>query len=123
MLMVEGTDKVWPGRSPKAPRKCREDGSLDTGCVIRALQNMADEVGRIRCRCVMHYAHSLPSAMTPFQLLFGRSPRITLDVLVPQMDDAEATGGLSNSIESRRHNMREVAEALKKLHEDKEAAP
>ena len=65
---------------------------------------------------------SLPSTMAPFQLLFGRSPRITLDVLVPQMDDAEATGGLSNSIESRRHNMREVAEARKKLHEDKEVA-
>ena len=66
---------------------------------------------------------SLPSAMTPFQLLFGRSPRTTLDMLVPQMDDTGATGGLSNFIENRRHNMREVAEALKKLHEDKEAAP
>ena len=74
---------------------------------------------------------SLPSVMTPFQLLFGRSPRTTLDmlvpqmddtVLVPQMDDTEATCGLSNYIEKRRHNMREVAEALEKLHEDKEVA-
>ena len=56
---------------------------------------------------------SLPSTMTPFQPLFGRSTRTTLDMLVPQMDDTEATGGLSNFIESRRHNMREVAEALK----------
>ena len=65
---------------------------------------------------------ALPSAMTPFQLLFGRSPRTTLDMLIPQVDDTEATGGLSNSIENRRHNMREVAEALKKIHEDKEAS-
>ena len=60
--------------------------------------------------------------MTPFQLLFGRSPRTTLDVWVPQMDDTDATVGLSNFIENRRHNMQEVAEALKKLHEDKEVA-
>ena len=65
---------------------------------------------------------SLPSAMTSFQLLFGRSLRTTLDMLVPKMDDTEATGGLSNFIENRTHNMREVAEALKKLHEDKEVA-
>ena len=64
----------------------------------------------------------LPSTKTPFQLLFGRSPRTTLEMLVPQMDNVEATGGLSNSIESRRHNMREVAEAPKKFHEDKEVA-
>ena len=51
--------------------------------------------------------------MTPFQLIFGRSPRTTRDMLVPQKDDTEAEGGLSNFIESRRHNMREVAEALK----------
>ena len=62
---------------------------------------------------------SLPSAMTPFQLLFGRSPRTTLDVLVPQMDDTETTGGLTNFVENRRHNMREVAEALKKIRESR----
>ena len=50
MWVVEGTDKVCPGRSPQGPRKCREGGSLDAGCVIRALQSMAEEVGRIRCR-------------------------------------------------------------------------
>ena len=65
---------------------------------------------------------SLPSTMTPFQLIFGRSPRTTRDMLVPQKDDTEAEGGLSNFIESHRHNMREVVEALKKLHEDKEVA-
>ena len=38
------------------------------------------------------------------------------------MDDKEATGDISNFIEHLRYNMREVAEALKKLHEDKEVA-
>ena len=42
------------------------------------------------------------SAMTPIQLQFGRSPRTTLDMLIPRMDDTEATGGLSNSIENRK---------------------
>ena len=60
--------------------------------------------------------------MTPFQLLFGRSPRATFDMLIPQMDDTEATGGLSNFIENRRHNMREVTEAPRKVHEDEEAS-
>ena len=62
---------------------------------------------------------SLPSAMIPFQLLFGRTPRTALDVLVPQMDDTETTGGLTNFVENRRHNMREVAEALKKIRESR----
>ena len=64
---------------------------------------------------------ALPSAMTPFQLLFDRSPRTTLDMLIPQMDDTEATGGLSSFIKNSRHNMRKVAEALRKIHKDKEA--
>ena len=49
--------------------------------------------------------------MTPFQLLFGRSPRTSLDV--------ETTGGPTNFIENRQHNMREVAEVLKKIHESR----
>ena len=65
---------------------------------------------------------SLPSAMTPFQLLFGRSPRTTLDMLVPQMDDTEATGGLENFIEGRRHNLREIREALESMREEREKA-
>ena len=65
---------------------------------------------------------ALPSAMTPFHLLFGRSPRTTHDMLIPQMDDTEATGGLINFIENRRQNMREVAEALRNIHSDKEAS-
>ena len=61
---------------------------------------------------------SLPS-MTPFQLLFGRSPCTTLVMSVPQMDDTENTGGLTNFIEDRRHNMREVTEAMKKIHQSR----
>ena len=62
---------------------------------------------------------SPPSAMTPFQLLFGHSLRTALDVLVPQMNDTETTGVLTNFIENRRHNMRNVAEALEKIHESR----
>ena len=39
---------------------------------------------------------SRPSAMTPFELMIGRSPRTALDVLIPRMDDTETTGGLTN---------------------------
>ena len=65
---------------------------------------------------------SLPSAMTPFQLLSGRSPRTSLDMLVPQMDDIETTGSLENFIEERRHDLREVREALERMHEHREKA-
>ena len=57
--------------------------------------------------------------MTPFQLLFGRSPGTALDVLVPQMDDTETTGGLTDFMENHRHNVRDFAEALKKIHESR----
>ena len=64
-------------------------------------------------------AEALPSAMTPFQLLWRRSLRTTLDTSVPQMDVTETTGGLTNFIENRRHNMRDDAEELKRIHESK----
>ena len=63
---------------------------------------------------------SLRSVMIPFQLLFGRSPCTTLDKLVPQMDDTEATGGLTDFIYNRRYYLREVAEALKSIHEGRQ---
>ena len=62
---------------------------------------------------------SLPSAMTPFPLLIGRSPRTALDELIPRMDDTETTGGLTNFIGNRRHIIRDVAGALKKTHESR----
>ena len=63
---------------------------------------------------------SLPSAMTPFQLLFGRSSCASLDILVPQMDDMETTGGFENFIEERRHNLREIRETLERIHKGRE---
>ena len=65
---------------------------------------------------------ALPSAMTPFQLLFGRSPRTTLDMLIPQMNDTEAIGGLSNFIENCRRNMRDAAVAPREIHDYMEAS-
>ena len=61
---------------------------------------------------------TLPN-MTPFELLFGRKPRISLDTLVPQIDATERSGGLDNFVESRRQNFMEVRLALEKRHESK----
>ena len=47
---------------------------------------------------------ALHSAMTPSRLLFGRSPRTAVDILIPLIDDTEATGGLGHFIENRGHN-------------------
>ncbi len=60
--------------------------------------------------------------MTPFQLLFGRTPRTSLDMLVPQMDDKDTTGGLENFIDEHRHNLRDVREALGRMREQREKA-
>ena len=65
---------------------------------------------------------SLPSAMTPFQLLFGRSRRISIDMLVPQVNNTENTEGFANLIDEHRHNLRDVREALERLHEGTEKA-
>ena len=65
---------------------------------------------------------TLPSSMTPFELLFGRSPRTSLDTLVPRLDDTESTRGLENFVERRRQNLREVRLALEKRHETKVVA-
>ena len=70
-----------------------------------------------------HRVRPVPTLrMTPFQLLFGRSPRTSLDMLVPQMDDTDATGGLDNCIEGHRHNLREVREALERMRGGREKA-
>ena len=66
---------------------------------------------------------SLLSAMTPFQLVFDRSLRMSLHLSVPQMYFTEATGGLENFIEGRPHNLREIREAPERMHEGMEKAP
>ena len=82
--------------------------------LCKAWPTMWDEYVAAACWIKRTMPDPSPSStMTPFQLLFRRSTHTTLDMLFPQMNDTEATGGLSNFIESRRHNMREVAEALK----------
>ena len=51
---------------------------------------------------------SLPSNMTPFELLFGRKPRTSSDSLVPLSAETEQSGGLDNFVERRKQSLREV---------------
>lgn len=60
--------------------------------------------------------------MTPFQLLFCRSPRTSLVLLVPQIDDTDETGGIGNFIGRHRHNLREVRDAFEKMREGRKHA-
>ena len=60
---------------------------------------------------------SLTPPLSPFELLFGRPPRTSLDSLVPTDDNLEASGGLDNFVERRKQNMREVRIALDKRNE------
>ena len=62
---------------------------------------------------------TLPKNMTPFELLIGRKPRVSLDTLVPQIDATDRSGGLDNFVESRRQNFREVQLTLEKRHQSK----
>ena len=54
---------------------------------------------------------SLHSALTPSRLRLGRSPRTTIDMLVPQSGDTEAKGGLTISNKNRPRNVSEFAKA------------
>lgn len=60
---------------------------------------------------------SLPANMTPFELLFGRPPRTSVDSLVPKTDVTDADGGLDNFVERRKQNLLEVRLALEKRHD------
>lgn len=55
--------------------------------------------------------------MTPFELLFARPPRTSLDSLVPTAEAADAAGGLDNFVERKKQNMLEVRLALEKSHD------
>lgn len=48
-------------------------------------------------KCILPDA-SLPSNMSPFELLFGRAPRTSLDSLVPLSVDTDNTRGLDNFV-------------------------
>ena len=65
---------------------------------------------------------SLSSTMTPFELLFGRKPRTSLDSLVPLTDEMDQERGLDNFVERRKQNLRDVRLALEKRHELRVAA-
>lgn len=60
---------------------------------------------------------NLPSNMSPFELLFGRPPRTSLDTLVPLSGETENTRGLDNFVEQRRPNMLEVRRAMERRNE------
>lgn len=54
--------------------------------------------------------------MPPFELLFGRNPRISLDTLVRSMDNSEQSGGLDALVKQRRQMPRDVKQTLEKRH-------
>lgn len=58
---------------------------------------------------------------SPFELLFGRKPRTSLDSLVPLTDEVE-NGGLDSFVERRKQNLREVRLYLEKRHDLKVAS-
>jgi len=60
---------------------------------------------------------AMPSNMSPFELLFGRPPRTSLDTLVPTSGMTDNTRGLDNFVEQRRQNMLEVRHAMEKRNE------
>ncbi|CAB1107819.1 unnamed protein product [Ectocarpus sp. CCAP 1310/34] len=58
---------------------------------------------------------SLPTYMTPFEFLFGRKPRTSLDSLVPLTDEMDQERGVDNFVERRKHNLREVGLVMFRL--------
>ena len=60
-----------------------------------------------------------PNNMTPFELLFGRKPRISPDIFVPLMDATDWSVGLDGFVENRRQIFREVRQALETRHQSK----
>ena len=65
---------------------------------------------------------SLPKAMSPFQLLFGRSPRTPLETVTPLADGDDGVMGLDSFVEQRRRVFREIRDVLEKRHAAKAAA-
>ena len=66
-------------------------------------------MGRVRVTSILdqtHLARYFPSNMTPFELLFGRKPRTSLDSLVPLSEETGQRTGLDNFVERRKQNLR-----------------
>ena len=64
---------------------------------------------------------TLPSAISPFEVLFGRKPRTQLDALTPQVNGEASGQGLVEFVEERKRRLREVYELLRRRNEVKEA--
>ena len=64
---------------------------------------------------------SLPKNLSPFEMLFGRKPRTSLDSLLPRID-TDMEEGLDNFVETRRQYLREVRLVLEKRHSDRARA-
>ena len=62
---------------------------------------------------------TLSNNITLLEPLLGRKLRLSLDTLVPQIDDTARTGGLDNFVERRRQSFREVRLTLQKRHQSK----
>ena len=61
---------------------------------------------------------SLLGYASPYQMLFGRSPRTPLDQLTPTLDNANAVLGLEPTIEETRRKHVEVTKILRKRQEE-----
>ena len=59
--------------------------------------------------------------MTPFELLFGRKPRISQDTLVPKIDATDRSGGLDSFVEETTEFQASTA-GLEKRHQSKVSA-
>ena len=62
---------------------------------------------------------SLPGHASPYQMLFGRSPRTPLDQMTPTLDNTNAALGLEPMIEETRRKHVEVTKILQKRQEEK----
>ena len=62
---------------------------------------------------------SLPGHLSPYQMMFGRSPRTPLDQLSPNLDNSGATLGLEPTVEETRRKHMEVTQALRKRQAEK----
>ena len=62
---------------------------------------------------------SFPGHLSPYQMMFGRSPRTPLDQLSPNLDNSGATLGLDTTVEETRRKHVEVTRALRKRQAEK----
>ena len=64
---------------------------------------------------------TLPTGVSPFEVLFGRQPRTQLDAISPQVDGGTSGMELVNFVEERKKRFKEVRELLERRNQSKEA--